>query len=138
MKQKLIASSVGVHPSTICRELRCNIAQRGPAAGSYMASNTQRRCTHRHHDKPKLVKFTEPVKKQAVRWLEAEKCNPDKGTVENRIGQLRRFFPKKTDLQMVTHERVKAVKWLLKNRPVRKFDNKPTNKVLLEKIALIT
>jgi len=311
MKEKLIASTVGVHPSTICREMRRNIAQRGRTAGRYMASNAQRRCSQCHHDKPKLVKFTEPMKKQAVKWLEVEKWSPelisvegkrlgtcpishewlyqwiwsckhgnkrserfykqlynelrhgrrrrkrgarrdtrgiitdrvsieqrprvlnkrkrpgdvevdllmgknhkgalvvmtdratlftrikklpnksshivsdaikrtlrtsicglhtltfdndkaftdhksigitlgadthftrpytsqDKGTVENRIGQLRRFFPKKTDFQIVSHERVKEVERLLNNRPVRKFDYKTPNQVLQEKIALIT
>jgi IS30 family transposase len=62
----------------------------------------------------------------------------DKRTVENRIGQLRRFFPKKTDLSMVNSDQVKRVERLLNNRPVRKFNSKTPNQVLLEKIALIT
>ena len=62
----------------------------------------------------------------------------DKGTVENRIGQLRRFFPKKTDLSIVTSDQVKRVERLLNNRLVRKFNYKTPNQVLLEKIALIT
>ena len=62
----------------------------------------------------------------------------DKGTVENRIGQLRRFFPKKTDLSIVTDDQVKRVERLLNKRPVRKFNYKTPNQVLLEKIALIT
>ena len=62
----------------------------------------------------------------------------DKGTVENRIGQIRRFFPKKTDLSIVTDDQVKRVERLLNNRPVRKFNYKTPNQVLIEKIALIT
>ena len=62
----------------------------------------------------------------------------DKGTVENRIGQLRRFFPKKTELSIVTSEQVKRVERLLNNRPVRKFNYKIPNQVLVEKIALIS
>jgi IS30 family transposase len=62
----------------------------------------------------------------------------DKGTVENRIGQLRRIFPKKTDFTMVTSYQVKRVERLLNNRPVRKFNYKTPNQVLLEKNALIT
>ena len=61
----------------------------------------------------------------------------DKGTVENRIGQIRRFFPKKTDLSIVTDDQVKRVERLLNNRPVRKFNYKTPNQVLIEKIALI-
>lgn len=62
----------------------------------------------------------------------------DKGTVENRIGQLRRFFPKKTDLSMVTDAQVKRVEQLLNDRPVRKFNYLTPNQVLQQKIALIT
>jgi IS30 family transposase len=43
----------------------------------------------------------------------------DKFTAENRIGQIRWFFPKKTDLSMVTSDQVKRVERLLNNRPVR-------------------
>ncbi len=62
----------------------------------------------------------------------------DKGTVENRIGQIRRFIFKKTDLSTVTDELVKRIEKYLKDRPVRKFKYKTPKKVLLEKIALIT
>ena len=58
--------------------------------------------------------------------------------VENRIGQIRRFFPKKTDLSMVTDYQVKRVEQLLNNRPVRKFNYLTPNQVLQQKIALIT
>ena len=46
----------------------------------------------------------------------------DKGIVENRIGVIRRFFPKKTDLRKVTNKRIKEVERLLNYRPVRKFN----------------
>lgn len=46
----------------------------------------------------------------------------DKGTVENRIGVIRRFFPKKTDLREVTVKRIKEVERLLNYRPIRKFN----------------
>ena len=62
----------------------------------------------------------------------------DKGTVENRIGQIRRFFPKKTDLREISHHRVRQVEEFLNNRPVRKFKYKTPNQALQEKIALIT
>ena len=61
----------------------------------------------------------------------------DKGTVENRIGQIRRFFPKKTDLREISHHRVRQVEEFLNNRPVRKFKYKTPNQALQEKIALI-
>lgn len=62
----------------------------------------------------------------------------DKGTVENRIGTLRRFFPKKTDLRLITDEEIQIVEDKLNNRPVRKFNYLTTNQVLRKKIALIT
>lgn len=48
----------------------------------------------------------------------------DKGTVENRIGVIRRFFPKKTDLRKITDDRIKEVERLLNYRPIRKFNYK--------------
>jgi IS30 family transposase len=310
-KQKWIAEQIGVHPSTISREMSRNIAKRGRTAGSYIATNAQRRTDQRHEFKPKLVKFNLAMKRHAVKKLEVEKWSPelisvkgketgdcpishewlyqwiwqskhankaadkpykriylhlkhgrrrrkrgnrkdtrglihhrvpiekrpeivqkrirpgdievdfmmgknhkgallvmtdratlhtslhklgnrrsetvskaiikkleqadypmhtvtfdndlgfanhtevakalivdtyftrpytsqDKGTVENRIGQIRRFFPKKTDLSMVTDYQVKRVEQLLNNRPVRKFNYQTPNQVLQQKIALIT
>ena len=46
----------------------------------------------------------------------------EKGTVENRIGVIRRFFPKKTDLREVSKERIKQVELSINNRPIRKFN----------------
>ena len=69
MKQKLIAQQIGVHPSTISRELRRNIAKRGQTSGEYLAENAQRKTERRHYYKPKKTKFTEPMMKKAVRWL---------------------------------------------------------------------
>lgn len=61
----------------------------------------------------------------------------DKGTVENRIGVLRRFFPKKTDLALITARQIQQVENKLNNRPVRKFNYQTPNQVLQGKIALI-
>src|SRR5690606_16777492 len=49
-------------------------------------------------------------------------ASQEKGTVENRIGVIRRFFPKKTDLRNVTNERIKQVELSINNRPIRKFN----------------
>jgi IS30 family transposase len=46
----------------------------------------------------------------------------EKGTVENRIGVIRRFFPKKTDLRLVSEERIKQVELSINHRPIRKFN----------------
>jgi transposase, IS30 family len=60
----------------------------------------------------------------------------DKGTVKNIIGQVRRFFPKKTDIRSITDCEIKNVKQLLNDRPVRKFNYKTPNQVLLQKLHL--
>ena len=311
MKQKKIAEAIKVNPSTISRELARNTAKRGRTAGEYVADNAQRKTELRHHNKPKVVKFSTQMKEHVVNWLSVEKWSPeiisveghktgkcpmsieslyqwiwqckhgnkatdkpykkmythlkhgrrrrkrgnrkdsrgiihnrvsiekrpkivqkrsrpgdievdfmmgknhkgallvmtdratlhtslqklehrqsnevskaiikkfkkvdypmhtmtfdndkgfadhmkvsdalnvntyftrpytsqDKGTVENRIGQLRRFFPKKTDLSAVTDQQVKQVEQFLNDRPVRKFNYKTPNQVLQRKIALIT
>jgi len=311
MKQKKIAEAIKVNPSTISRELARNTAKRGRTAGEYVADNAQRKTELRHHNKPKVVKFSTQMKDHVVNWLSVEKWSPeiisveghktgkcpmsieslyqwiwqckhgnkatdkpykkmythlkhgrrrrkrgnrkdsrgiihnrvsiekrpkivqkrsrpgdievdfmmgknhkgallvmtdratlhtslhklehrqsnevsktiikklkkaeyplhtmtfdndkgfadhmvvadalqintyftrpytsqDKGTVENRIGQVRRFFPKKTDLSAVTDRQVKQVEQFLNDRPVRKFNYQTPNQVLQGKIALIT
>jgi IS30 family transposase len=65
MKQKMIAHEIGVNPSTISRELSRNIAQRRRTAGSYLATNAQRKTDNRHYNKPKVIKFSADMKKQA-------------------------------------------------------------------------
>jgi len=75
---------------------------------------------------------------KATTYFTRPYTSQDKGTVENRIGQIRRFFPKKTEISSITNEQVKNVEQLLNDRPVRKFNYKTPKQVLLEKIALIT
>jgi IS30 family transposase len=62
MKQKMIAQEIGVLPSTISRELKRNTAKRDRTADEYSADNAQRKMNQRHQLKPKVVKFTHPIK----------------------------------------------------------------------------
>ena len=65
----------------------------------------------------------------------------DKGTIENRNGTIRQFFPKKTDFNLVTIAEIKRVEKELNNRPVRKFNYLTPNQVFLQKkvsVALIS
>lgn len=64
----------------------------------------------------------------------------DKGTVENRIGVIRRFFPKGTDMSKVHYNTIKSVERKLNNRPLRKFNylTPLEKKNSIRKIALIT
>lgn len=62
----------------------------------------------------------------------------DKGTVENRIGVIRRFFPKKTDLRKISNQRIKEVEKLINYRPIRKFKYlNPIEKLKNECVALM-
>jgi IS30 family transposase len=60
----------------------------------------------------------------------------EKGTVENRIGVLRRFFPKGTDLSQISFNRVRQVEKMINERPVRKFNYQTPNAVFLQKLEL--
>jgi IS30 family transposase len=60
----------------------------------------------------------------------------DKGTIENRNGVIRRFYPKKTDFNEVTKKDVRRVEKLINNRPIRKYNYKTANEVYLLKSAV--
>ena len=57
----------------------------------------------------------------------------DKGTVENRNGVIRQFFPKKTDFNLINNKEIKRVEKEMNNRPIRKFDYKTPSEVLLQR-----
>jgi len=63
----------------------------------------------------------------------------DKGTVENRIGVIRRFFPKGTDMSKVHQNTIKSVERKLNNRPLRLFNylTPLEKKKSIKKVALI-
>jgi IS30 family transposase len=62
----------------------------------------------------------------------------DKDTVEDKIGVLRRFFPKKTDLQNMTPEKIKEVIKLINHRHIRKINyNNPIEKLKNKTVALM-
>ena len=77
MKQKFIAVQVGVHPSTISRELNRNIASRGRTAGLYSAERAQKKAQTRHEEKPKLIKFDTKLEETAAAMLIEKKWSPE-------------------------------------------------------------
>lgn len=65
----------------------------------------------------------------------------DKGSVENRNGIIRQFFPKKTDFNLIDMNEIKRVENELNNRPVRKFGYLTPNDVFSQlkvSVALIS
>ena len=62
LKQYEIAISIGVHKSTVCRELKRNVPKRGTGAKIYYACKAQVKADTRHKIKPKQVLFTLALK----------------------------------------------------------------------------
>jgi IS30 family transposase len=77
MSQKAIANELGVHPSTVSRELRRNTPARGRLAGQYLASNAQRRTVKRHREKPKCRVFDDAMKLAIKDSLMKERWSPE-------------------------------------------------------------
>jgi IS30 family transposase len=75
--QTKIAEIIGVHKSTISRELTRNVPTRGRYANEYRPESAHRKTNQRHRDKHKHRRFTEDLKEDATRWLEEEKLSPE-------------------------------------------------------------
>jgi IS30 family transposase len=75
---------------------------------------------------------------QAKTYFTRPYTSQDKGTVENRIGVIRRFIPKKTDIRLLGEEAIREIEEKINLRPVRKFKYLNPKQVLSQKIALIT
>ena len=75
--QTQIAALLGVHKSTICRELRRNTPQRGLGAKVYLAKSAQVKTENRHCTKSKRVKFTPAMKDQMKEWMDIKRYSPE-------------------------------------------------------------
>ncbi len=80
--QSEIAKILGVHRSTISRELKRNIGSRGSHAGSYLGRLAVRKTSQRHSGKNKAIRFTDDLKDQAASWLRNERLSPELIAVE--------------------------------------------------------
>lgn len=67
-------------------------------------------------------------------------CEPyhswEKGTVENTVGLVRRFFPKKTDFASIDKKSIKCVERRLNNRPRKTLHFKTPKEVFTRAVAL--
>ncbi len=59
-------------------------------------------------------------------------CSQQKGSVENRIGVIRAFFPKQTDFSTITSAQVRRVQDKINKRPMRMFNYKTPDEVFEE------
>ncbi|WP_150451162.1 IS30 family transposase [Arenibacter lacus] len=80
-----IAVIIGVHKSTIGRELERNTGKRGLHAGKYIPHLAQRKTEARHKDKHKFTKLTKELKDQAAGWLRKERWSPELIAVEWKV-----------------------------------------------------
>jgi IS30 family transposase len=77
MNQTEIAEIIGVHKSTISREINRNVPQRGIGANIYCAEKAQNKTRQRHQTKKKLIRFTPELKKQLKKWMEIKRFSPE-------------------------------------------------------------
>ena len=75
--QTKIADVLGVHKSTICREFKRNIPQRGVGAKIYKADKSEKKTRFRHKTKPKHCTFTPDMKAQMKAWLINKRYSPE-------------------------------------------------------------
>lgn len=109
-KQKEIAKCIGIHPSTICRELGRNIAKRGRGSGVYAASNAQRKTDMRHQQKAKRIVFTQVLKDEVVERMSREKWSPELIYEQAKL----------VGRTMVSHESIYHWIWQCKHRHLKK------------------
>lgn len=64
-------------------------------------------------------------------------CDPytssQRGTNENRIGILRQYFPKRTDLRNISNKTIRLVEFEINNRPMKCLDWKTPYEVMMKK-----
>lgn len=75
--QTKIAEIIGVHKSTISRELSRNTSSCGRYPGEYRPQSAQQKTNQRHRDKRTHLRFTEDLKQDAIQWLTTEKLSPE-------------------------------------------------------------
>jgi IS30 family transposase len=75
-----------------------------------------------------------------VRGTRSYFCEPfhswEKASLENAVGIIRRFFPKKTDFALISKEQVKRVENLINTRPKKCFNYKTPNEFFDSGVAL--
>lgn len=75
--QSEIAIFLGVHKSTISRELTRNVPKRGKGAKIYGGTKADNKTISRHKFKPKYTSFSYPLKKQMREWMSQKKYSPE-------------------------------------------------------------
>jgi IS30 family transposase len=77
MKQNIIAKQIGVHRSTISRELNRNTPTQGIKNGLNGADQVQEKMQKRHRQKTKALKFSDGMNNEAARLLTYDRWSPE-------------------------------------------------------------
>lgn len=99
-----IAEIIGVHKSTVYRELNRNTPKRGQGAKKYVALNAEQKTRKRHKEKPKKISFTTELKAQAREWITEKRFSPELVSAQW----------KKTGIRGVSHETIYKFIWYCK------------------------
>jgi len=75
--QTCIAAIIGVHKSTISREIKRNVPKRGRGAKKYSSEKAQRKTGFRHEHKTKRLRFTVKMKQIAMQWMTTDRLSPE-------------------------------------------------------------
>ena len=112
----------GKNSDTITQKIICRM-KGFPRTKTMTFDNDQAFSQHEKIAKALKIKtyFTRPYTSQ------------DKGTIENRNGVIRLFFPKKTDFNLIEKKEIKRVENEINNRPVKKFGYLTPNEVFLHR-----
>jgi IS30 family transposase len=111
--QSRIADIIGVHKSTISRELKRNVPQRGIGAKVYNAAKAENKTRERHRLKPKHHKFTLNMKLQLKTWMIEKRYSPELVSAQW----------KKDGVPMVSHETIYQYIWQCKH--TNKAEDRP-------------
>jgi IS30 family transposase len=110
--QTEVAAFIGVHKSTICRELKRNTPQAGKNAKVYLAARADENTLKRHKSKYKDTRFNPALKVQMLEWLTIRRLSPELVSAEW----------KKQGIVGVSHETIYKFIWECKhtNRSINK------------------
>ena len=105
LTQTQIASIVGVHRSTICRELKRNLPTRGRTAGQYIGDHAQGKTNLRHLHEAKKVLLTDKLKERIAGLMKHQKWSPE--LIAKRLAKEGEFC--------VSHETIYKWIWMAKH-----------------------
>jgi IS30 family transposase len=105
LSQTDIANAIGVHKSTISREIGRNTPKRGLGAKIYVAENAIEKTRNRHKNKHKHERFTPDLKKQTKVWMNEKKYSPELVSAQW----------KKDGISGVSHETIYKFIWKCKH-----------------------